>query len=149
MPLKSLKFMAKRNQFTSSTSERCNRRFSENFKKEKVREIEKGISKVAEISKQYEVTTTNVYRWVAKFGSMKNKRERIIVESQSDAVQLLELKKRIADLERLVGQKQILLEFTEKMIGLAEEHYGVDIKKKFSSPPSGTSGKTGKITPGA
>lgn len=149
MPLKSVKFMAKRNQFIGSESERRNRVFSDNFKKEKVREIEKGILKVAEISKQYEVTTTNVYRWIAKFGSMKNKKERIMVESQSDAVQLLELKKKIAELERLVGQKQILLEFNEKMIDLAEEHYGVDIKKKFSSSPSVTSGKTGKGTPGA
>jgi len=141
--------MAKRNQFVLSTSERRARKFSENFKKEKVREIERGVSKVSEISKQYEVTTTNVYRWMAKFGSMKGKKERLIVESQSDTVQLLDLKKKIAELERLVGQKQILLEFHGKMIDLAEEHYGVDIKKKFSSSPPVTSGKTGKSTPGA
>ncbi len=30
------------------------------------------------------------------------------------------------------------------MIDLAEEQYGVDIKKKFSTTPSDTTGKTGK-----
>src|SRR5690554_6367838 len=123
--------MAKRNQFVLSTSERRARKFSENFKKEKVREIEQGVTKVSEISKREEVTTRNVDRWMAKFGSMKGKKERLIVENQSDTVQLLDLRKKIAELERLVGQKQILLEFHEKMIDLAEEHYGVAIKKNL------------------
>ncbi len=35
----------------------------------------------------------------------------------------------MADLERIIGQKQVLLDFSDKMIYLAEETYGVDIKK--------------------
>lgn len=127
-----------------STSQRQQRHFSENFKKEKVREIEIGISKVADICKQYEVTTTNVYRWIHKFGSMKQKNERLIVESQSDTKELLELKKKIAELERIVGQKQILLDFKDKMIEIAEETYKVDIKKKFGTRPSDTTGSIEK-----
>lgn len=127
-----------------STSQRQQRHFSENFKKEKVREIEIGISKVADICKQYEVTTTNVYRWIHKFGSMKQKNERLIVESQSDTKELLDLKKKIAELERIVGQKQILLDFKDKMIEIAEETYKVDIKKKFGTRPSDTTGLTEK-----
>lgn len=127
--------MARRNEFTMSVSERRQRTFSENFKKEKVREIELGICKVSQISKQYEVSVVNVYRWMAKFGTMKGKKERMIVESLSDTVQLLELKKKIAELERIVGQKQILIDFKDKMIELAEEQYGIDIKKKFLPDP--------------
>jgi transposase len=136
--------MANTKNFKMSTSQRQQRHFSENFKKEKVREIEIGISKVADICKQYEVTTTNVYRWIHKFGSMKQKNERLIVESQSDTKELLELKKKIAELERIVGQKQILLDFKDKMIEIAEETYKVDIKKKFGTRPSDTSGLTEK-----
>ena len=84
--------MAKRNQFKMSTSERQSRRFSDNFKKTKVREMEQGRTSVSEISKQYEVSTVNVYRWLSKFGSMKNKQERMVVESNSDTRELLELK---------------------------------------------------------
>ncbi|MGE0930274.1 hypothetical protein [Peijinzhouia sedimentorum] len=50
-----------------------------------------------------------------------------MVESQSDSARLLELKKQVADLERIVGQKQLLIDFQQKMIELAEEEYQIDI----------------------
>jgi len=53
----------------------------------------------------------SVQRWILKFSSMKEKKERLIVESKSDTVQLLELKNRVAELERVLGQKQLLLDF--------------------------------------
>ena len=141
--------MATRNQFKMSTSERRSRTFSENFKIKKVREIELGRTKVSEVCKQYEVSQTSVYNWLQYYGAMKNKKERIIVETESDTQQLLALKKKVAELERIVGQKQVLLDFKDKMIDLAEEIYGVDIKKKFSTKPSNTSGSDEKNTPSA
>lgn len=139
--------MAKKHQFKTSSSERRLRTFSANFKAQKVREIELGRSTVLEISRQYEVAPTNIYRWLSKFGTMKRKKERIIVETDSDTKELLALKKKIADLERIIGQKQILLDFKDKMIELAEETYHVDIKKKFSTKQSDTTGQNGKDTP--
>lgn len=124
-----------------SLQERRMRRFSENFKREKVKEIELGYSTPTEISRQYQVTTTNVHRWISKFGTMKDKKSKLIIESESDTKQLLELKKKVADLERIIGQKQILIDFKDKMIELAEEEYGVDIKKKYSTQPLSGSGK--------
>lgn len=139
--------MATRGQFKMTIEERRKRSFSDNFKIQKVRELECGKTKISELCMQYEVSHTNVYRWIRKFGTMKNKTERVIVEVESDTKQLLELKKRVAELEKIIGQKQILLDFKEKMIELAEETYGVDIKKKFSTPHSNTSGSTGKNMP--
>lgn len=136
--------MATREQFTLSVSERRTRNFSENFKKEKVREMELGLTRPSELKKAYELSYTSIYRWLAKFGSMKDKKERLVVENQSDTAQLLELKKRVAELERVVGQKQLLIDFQQKMIDLAEEEYGVDIKKKLSGEQSNITGKTGK-----
>lgn len=125
-----------------SIAERRRRNFSDSFKIQKVRELETGTTKISEICKQYEVTDTNVYRWLKKFGTMKDKKERLIVESESDTKQLLALKKKVAELERVIGQKQIMIEFKDKMIELAEETYGVNIKKKFSTQQSDTSGTT-------
>jgi len=136
--------MARLDQLKMSTSERRRRRFSDNFKIQKVREIETGQTKVSEICSQYQVASNNVYLWIEKFGSMKNKKERLVVETDSDTRQLLEFKKCVSELERIIGQKQILIDFQDKMIDLAEETYGVDIKKKFFSTPSSTSGKTEK-----
>lgn len=136
--------MAVTKQFQMSAAQRQRRHFSENFKKEKVREIEIGLTRVCEVVKQYEVSAVNVYRWIGKFGSMKQKQERLIVEGQSDTKELLTLKRKIAELEQIIGQKQVLLDFKDKMIDLAEETYQVDIKKKFSTKPSAGSGNTDK-----
>ncbi len=138
--------MAKREDFKMSTSERRRRRFSDSFKLQKVREIEIGKTKVSEICKQYEVSSVNVYRWLNKFSAMKNKQERLIVETDSDTKQLLALKKKVAELERIIGQKQVLIDFKDKMIDIAEEMYDVDIKKKLSTGQSNISGATEKNT---
>lgn len=141
--------MATRDQFKMTTDQRRRRHFSDSFKIQKVRELETGRTKVSELCKQYEVSGTNVYKWLNKFGSMKNKKERLIIEADSDTKQLLELKKKVAELERIIGQKQVMLDFKDKMIELAEETYGVDIKKKFTTSPSNSSGSTENNTPTA
>ena len=133
--------MARREQFTMNETDRRISRFSENFRKEKVRELELRIVTIRDLRQQYQVSDMSVRRWIAKFSSMKEKKERLIVESQSDTVQLLELKKKVAELERVVGQKQLLIDFQQKMIELAEEEYRIDIKKKFSGGQSSTTGK--------
>ncbi len=118
-----------RTDFKQSTQERRYRKFSHTFKLSKVREIEQGKTTVSQVSKAYEVTDTAVYNWIKKYGQMK-KPERTVVESKSDTGKILALQKRVAELERMLGQKQIEIEFKDKMIDLAEQTYGVDIKKK-------------------
>lgn len=115
--------------FKQSTQERQYRRFSHTFKLSKVREVEQGKTTVSQLCKAYEVTDSAVYKWLEKYGQMK-KPERTIVESKSDTGKIVALQKRVAELERMLGQKQIEIEFKDKMIDLAEEAYGVDIKKK-------------------
>jgi transposase len=127
--------MANRNQFKMSIAQRRVRNFSELFKVEKVRELESGVIRICDLVREYELTDTTVRRWKKKYGTMKKKPERLIVETDSDTKKLLELKKRVADLERIVGQKQIMIDFKDKMIDLAEEHYMVDIKKNFLPNP--------------
>jgi len=73
-----------------------------------------------------------VHRWINKFGTI-NKPERIIVESKSDTQKILALKKRIAELEKMVGQKEIELIFKNKLIDIAEDKFGIEIKKKPST----------------
>jgi transposase len=139
--------MARLNQFKLSPSEKIKRRFSDNFKLQKVREIELGKTKVSEICKQYQVSAGAVYKWLNKFGMGDKKTERLIVESDSDTRSLLAYKQKVAELERLIGQKQILIDFQDKMIEIAESTYGISIKKKPSTTPSNSSGNIEKNTP--
>jgi len=124
-----------------TVSERQRRHFSNSFKLQKVREIEVGKTKISEICKEYEVSDNAVRKWLHKYGLMNKKKERLIVETESDTKQLLDLKQKVAELERAIGQKQIMLDFKDKMIDIAEEMYGVDIKKKLSIELSKQSGK--------
>jgi transposase-like protein len=126
--------MATRNRFKMSVEKRRRRRFSEEFKKKKVAEIESKATTIAEVSRQYEVRSDNVSRWVKKYGKGKQK-PMTIVEVESDTRKLREAEQRIAELERALGQKQILLDFQDKMIELAEKHYNIDIKKNSGKKP--------------
>jgi hypothetical protein len=64
--------------------------------------------------------------------------------ADSSKQKLKELQKRISELERIVGQKQLNIDFLEKMIEIAKNEYGIDIKKNFDTPPSTGSEKTSK-----
>jgi transposase-like protein len=124
------------------------RYFSEDFKKKKVRELERNISSVPDICKTYSVSRTSVYKWIYKYSVMAKKQVKQVVEAKSDTQKIKALQERIKELERIVGQKQLLLEFKDKMIEIAEATYGVDIKKKVGSRLSSgttlTEGSTGK-----
>lgn len=122
------------------------RHFSEDFKRAKVRELEKRITSIADICRTYEVNRTSVYKWIYKYSAMAKKQLKVVVEAKSDTQKIKALEDRIKELERIVGQKQLLLEFKDKMIEIAEETYGVDIKKKLSSRLSPGTTFTGKIT---
>ena len=122
--------MAKVNYFDHENKPEYHRYFSEDFKKNKVREIEKNISSVSDICKTYSVSRTSVYRWIYKYSAMAKKQVKQVVEAKSDTQKIKALENRIKELERIVGQKQLLIEFEEKMIEIAEATYNVDIKKK-------------------
>src|SRR5688572_26682025 len=108
--------MAKTQAFRIKPTKRQIRFFSESFRKAKVREIERNLTTVLEVSREFEVSTTAVYNWLYKYSTLRARQVRQIVEPMSDAHKIKELKKKIEELERLVGQKQIQLEFKDKMI---------------------------------
>jgi transposase-like protein len=118
--------------FTQTVKERQYRKFSDTFKKQKVREIEQGKSTVSEVSRAYEVSSNAIYKWIRKY-STKSKPERTIVESKSETQKILALQKKVAELERKLGQKQIQLEFNDKMIEIAEKKFNISIKKNSNT----------------
>ena len=136
--------MATRQQFELSTEELRKRTFSEEFKKQKVKEIERKQTTVLEVSKAYQVRANNVYKWIDKYSLKDKNGVRLVVEMESETKRVLALLQKVAELERIVGQKQIVIDFQEKMIELAEQEYNVDIKKKFDSEPSFSTGTTEK-----
>lgn len=121
---------------------RQSRYFSESFKREKVKQLEQNLIRIADICKEYQVSRSAVYKWLDKYSTMRPKGIRQVIEPMSDSKKIKALREKIAALERLVGQKQIEIEFKEKLIEIAEEMYDVDIKKKLGSQLSSGSGAT-------
>jgi len=122
--------MTNTNYFDHQNKPQYQRKFSQDFKRKKVRELERNITTIPDICRTYSVSRTSVYRWIYKYSNMAKKQVKQVVESKSDTRKIKALEDRIKELERIVGQKQLLLEFKDKMIEIAEDTYGVDIKKK-------------------
>jgi len=109
------------------------KQFSVAFKKEKVAKIESKQLTVRQISRIYEVSETAVYKWIRKYSTKISKAERLVIEKESEGAKTLELLKRVAELERIVGQKQLQIDYLEKSIELGSEEVGFDIKKKYAT----------------
>ncbi|MGB0879407.1 MAG: transposase [Polaribacter sp.] len=106
--------------------------FSTEFKKEKVGLIEQGKLRVSEVCKTYQVSSTSVYKWLSKYGKLA-KTERIVVEKISEESKNIELLKKIASLEQVIGQQQLQLIYKESIIECGSTLLGIDIEKKFNS----------------
>lgn len=115
---------------------RPKRHFTEEFKKARVKEYERGEFSVSEISTLFSIQSALIYRWIYQYSVYNKKKIRVVEMEDSSSKKLKELNKRIADLERTLGQKQIKIDFLEKMIELAKEELGIDLKKNFSTPVS-------------
>ena len=122
------------------------RYFSDDFKKKRIRELENNLISISDICKTYNVSRTSVYRWIYKYSTMAKKKERQVIETKSDTKKIQLLEERIKELERSLGQKQMLIDIKDKMIEIAEETYDIDIKKKLVSKASSGSGTTGTST---
>ncbi len=123
---------------------RSPRKFTDEFKRQVVREFENGNLSVEQLSRIYTVAKQQIYDWIYKFSTFNEKGSRIVEMKDSSTSKLKEMEQRIKELEQAVGQKQIKIEYLEKMIEIAKTDLNIDIKKNYNTPPSVGSGKTKK-----
>jgi len=113
-----------------SRLERQKRYFSEDIKRNLVNDIDRKIATIAEVCREHQVTRSAVYKWIYKYSPMKKRGKKMVIEAESDTRMIQELKEKIKELEQSVGQKQVKIDFLEKMIELTEEDLSINIKKK-------------------
>lgn len=104
--------------------------YSENFKIEKVRLLDMGKISVSGLSRMYGVSETAIYKWKKKF-SVYPESDKVVLETESDYLKLIELQNRVNQMERLIGSQQIKLEYYSRVIDQAGKFYGDDVEKKF------------------
>ena len=119
-------------------------RYSEDFKKELVSLFEKGTYSVLQLERLYGVTNASIYKWIYKYSTFNEKGIRVVEMKKSSSLKLKELTNKVTELEQIVGQKQIKIDFLEKMIEIAESEFSIAIKKKSNTSQSNGLKKTKK-----
>lgn len=114
---------------------RQRRVFSDEFKRERVAEIVSGKASILSVSKLWDVSTDAIYTWIYKYSPDHKRGTTIVVQKDSEANKLLELQKKVAALERVLGQKQMVIDFQDKLIEIASKELDVDLKKTFNPGP--------------
>lgn len=123
------------------------RTFSEEFKKSKVKElIEKRIT-VTEISRMYEVTRSAIYKWLYKYSLHHKQKTILVVQMESEEQKTKYFMQRVSELERIVGQKQLELDFLNKLLEIGSAELGFDLKKNFRAKALNGSGPNEANTP--
>lgn len=120
------------------------RRYSETFKKELVGDFESGKFSVLELSKLHGVPYQSIYTWIYRYSSYNTKGYRIVEKNQSSSKKVKDLEKKVKELEQIVGKKQIMIDYLEKMMEIAKDELDIDIKKNYNTSQSAGSGKTKK-----
>ena len=113
-----------------------NRYFSDSFKKEKVKQLVAKQISIQELSQLYDVSRTSIYKWLYKYSPHYQQGTKQVVEMESEALKTKALLSKVAELERILGRKQIEIDFNNKVIELVNEELGYDVKKKYEQRSS-------------
>jgi transposase-like protein len=114
------------------------------FKISVVKEYEETKISLGELSRKYGIQGSHTVRtWINKFGTFDWQNRTLQPMAKSKDQELLELRERVkvlerknARLEKELEVKDMKAEFFDLMIDIAEEEYGVDIRKKCSPEQS-------------
>ena len=107
-----------------------NRYFSESFKKEKIKQLVGKQVSIKELSELYDVSRTTLYNWLYLYSPHHKRETKQVIEMESEALKTKSLLAKVAELEGALGRKQLEIDFNNKLIELASEEIGYDIKKK-------------------
>lgn len=126
---------------------RESRIFSESLKKQIVKDLVNKRLTIRQVVIEHQVSRGSVYRWLYEYSPEHNRKCTLVVQMKSEEQMKYELQQRLAELERIVGQKQLEIDFLNKLLEVGSKELGFDLKKSFSSPPSSGTGTTGTGTP--
>lgn len=119
------------------------------FKLSVVREYEETEVSLGELARKYGIQGDNtIRRWINKFGTFDWQNLTLQPMAKTKNQELMELREKVkvlerknARLEKELEQKDMKAEFFDLMIEIAEEEYGVDIRKKCSPGQSDDTGR--------
>jgi transposase-like protein len=111
-------------------------RYSEAFKMEVVRELERELAPVDQVRRKYGIGTGTIQVWIAKYGN--GTRGKIIrVQTPKEIDQLQQLRQRVKWLERALADANIDLALEKAYTQLACERAGIKDVQEFKKKALG------------
>ena len=126
---------------SEKVSLRQRRIFSDKLKRKVVKDIEQGKVNVLGVSREYQVSTVSLYKWLKKYSSHLHPSTTLVMQMDSEQYRSKELEKKVAELEAALGRKQLEIEYLNTLIEIAGKDMGADLKKNTSMPASVGTGK--------
>ena len=120
--------------------------FSEDVKKKAVKDLTSKRTTIKALMDEHQVSHQTVYQWLYKYSPYHEQKCTLVVQMKSEETKNSELQKRVAELERVVGQKQLEIDFLNKLLEIGSSELGFDLKKNFNIPLSNGTGGTDKST---
>ena len=108
--------------------------FSDKLKKKIVKDIEQSKVSVSGVCREYQVTDGAVYKWLKKFSTHLHPSTTLVMQMDSEQYRSKELEKKVTELEAALGRKQMEIDYLNKLIEIAGEDLGTDLKKNTSIP---------------
>ena len=124
----------KKNVLKVELSQKYNRIFSESLKKQIVEQLSRKEISIKQVTILYSVSRSSVYNWIYAYSPEHKSGTKMVVQKESESAKTAKILQRNAELERIVGQKQLELDYLNKMIELANKELGYDLKKTFVPP---------------
>jgi len=111
-------------------------RYSEAFKLEVVRELERELAPVDQVRRKYGIGSGTIQTWIAKYGN--GTRGKIIrVETPKEVDELKKLRERIKRLESLLADTNLELALERQYTRLACERAGIEDVAEFKKKAAG------------
>lgn len=110
--------------------------FSEAVKRSVIKELVSKRTTIKNVMAEHQVSAQSVYRWLYRYSPQHQPQCTLVVQMKSEETKNQEHQKRIAELERIVGQKQLEIDFLNKLIEIGSKELDFDFKKNFSPKPS-------------
>jgi transposase-like protein len=115
---------------------RTSRVFSEELRRQIVREYESGQFTVRELAKLHLVGYQTVYSWIYRYSTYNEENRKVVESNESSEKKVKDLLAHIQKLEAALGRSKLENEYNSKLIELAKTELGIDLKKNFDASPS-------------
>lgn len=107
--------------------------YSEEFKKSLVKDYDSKKLTITELSRIHNVSKASIYTWLYKYSNYLKKKIRIVELESSTTQKIKDYERQIRDLQQILGQKQMLIDYYVALIEKASDDYNIDLKKNTNT----------------